>query len=59
MLDKKSYDGIYEPQLLSKTCMEYISKSIKEPRQPYQGIKLDRLLSNLQSTMNFFSRNMY
>lgn len=48
-LNEKVFDEIYEPHLLSKTCVEYIDKSVKEPRQLYQGIKLHCLLRNLES----------
>ncbi|CAF1367909.1 unnamed protein product [Rotaria sordida] len=48
MLNTSVYDDIYDPHLLSKTCIEYIDKSVKEPRQLYQGIKLHRLLKHLE-----------
>ncbi|CAF1313171.1 unnamed protein product [Rotaria sp. Silwood1] len=48
MLDKNTFEDIYEPHLLSKTCIEYIEWSLREPRQVYQGIKLHHLLKHLE-----------
>ena len=50
-LDENSYDDIDQPNLLSKTFIEYIDRSVKGPRQSYQGIKLDRLLHSLESML--------
>jgi hypothetical protein len=49
MLGNHVYEHIHKSDLLSKTSIEYIDKSVKEPKQLYQGIKLDGLLKNLQS----------
>jgi hypothetical protein len=48
-LDNNAYGNINKPDLLSKTSIEYIDKSVNEPKQLYQGIKLDGLLKNLRS----------
>ncbi|CAF1358041.1 unnamed protein product [Rotaria sordida] len=48
LLDKDAHKHIHEPHSLSKTCIEYIDKAVKETRKSYQGIKLHRLLKNLE-----------
>ncbi|CAF1330516.1 unnamed protein product [Adineta steineri] len=48
MLDANTVDRIVEPQSLTKIYIEYMNKSTKEPRQPYQGVKLNCILRNLQ-----------
>lgn len=51
IFNKDAYDNINKPDLLSKTCIEYIDKSVKEPKQLYQGIKLNNLLKNVESML--------
>ncbi|CAF3641336.1 unnamed protein product [Rotaria sp. Silwood1] len=48
MLDLKTFNDVHEPHLLSKTCVEYIDKCVKEPRLSYEGIKLHRLLKHIE-----------
>jgi hypothetical protein len=52
MLNHDQYDKINDIPLLSRTCIEYVDKSVKEPRLSYQSIKLDGLLKNLKSKLN-------
>jgi hypothetical protein len=51
MLNHDQYDNINDIPLLSRTCIEYVDKSVKEPRLSYQSIKLDGLLKNLKSKL--------
>ncbi|CAF4545793.1 unnamed protein product [Rotaria sp. Silwood2] len=48
LLDKDAHKHIHEPYSLSKTSIEYVDKAVKETRKSYQGIKLHRLLKNLE-----------
>ena len=49
VLDTNIVDTIVEPHSLTKIYIEYMNKSVKEPRQPYQGVKLNCVLKNLGS----------
>lgn len=59
-LNEKEFSNIHEPNVLSKISIEYIDKSVREPRQLYQGIKLNCLLKTLEGILkliNMFSKN--
>jgi hypothetical protein len=47
-LDEDACRDLREINSLSKTCIEYLDKSIKVPKLCYQGIKLSCLLKNLK-----------
>jgi hypothetical protein len=48
-LDKKFLNDLRETHSLSKTCVEYLNKSIKASQLCHHGIKLSCLLENLKS----------
>lgn len=48
-LDKKFLSDLREINSMSKTCVDYLNKSIKASQLCYQGIKLSCLLENLKS----------
>jgi hypothetical protein len=37
---------------LTRILVEYISRSVKEPRQPYRGVRLNSVLKILESMFN-------
>ncbi len=51
MFDSKTVDDLVNPHSLTKTYIEYIDRTVKEPRQPYQGVKLNCILKNLESKL--------
>lgn len=51
-LDKETSKNIHKPDALSKTAVEFIGRSVHEPKYLYQGIRLDGLLISLKSTSN-------
>jgi hypothetical protein len=59
MLESQMVDELVDPHALSKTYIEYMNKSSKEPRRPYQGVKLRGILQNLESKMKekFFCKS--
>jgi hypothetical protein len=56
-LDEKSCGDLREINSLSKTCIEYLDKSIKTPKLCYRGIKLICLLKNLKSMYQILYKN--
>jgi hypothetical protein len=51
MLDPNISDDIPQPNPLTKTYVEYMDKTVKEPRQPHQGVKLQGILKTLESML--------
>ncbi|CAF4178083.1 unnamed protein product [Rotaria sp. Silwood2] len=50
-LDSRKVDEIVDPQSLTKFCIEYMEKSVREPRQSYQGIRLNSILRILETLL--------
>ena len=44
--------GRYELYHLTGILVEYMSRSVKEPRQPYRGVRLNSVLKTLERMLN-------
>lgn len=59
MLESRMLDELANPQGLCQIYVEHMSKSFKEPRRPYKGVKLRDTLHNLEGKMKeqFFCKS--